>query len=164
MVPDFLKLAMSIGEALQKKSWKLSVAESCTGGWLAQVVTSIAGSSQWFDCGFIVYSNESKIKLLQVQQKTLEQFGAVSEDAAKEMAQGALRNASAHISLAITGIAGPGGGTDEKPIGTVCFAIYLKNGTVITHTHHFSGNREQIRKQSVVYALQLLLTQLTNIG
>ncbi len=132
----------------------LATAESCSGGWIAQTVTAISGSSAWFDRGFITYSNASKFEMLGVKQSTLQQFGAVSEEVAREMAEGALQNSAAQLSVAVSGIAGPTGATDGKLVGTVCFAWALKNSSVKTEQHLFSGGRESVRYQTVVMALK----------
>lgn len=150
-------LAAGLGSALQRHGWMLATAESCTGGWLAQVVTSVAGSSAWFDRGFVTYSNAAKQDMLGVQIETLIKFGAVSEETAREMVQGALARSTAQLALAITGIAGPGGGTPEKPVGTVSFAWAVSGQTCISTTQIFGGNRRQIRAASVGFALRQLL-------
>lgn len=135
-------------------------AESCTGGWVAQVVTSVAGSSDWFERGFVTYSNDAKREILGVSGKTLEANGAVSEETAREMAKGALANSKATIALSVTGIAGPAGGSAGKPVGTVCFGWARKNGTPVTETRVFTGDREAVRRQSVVHALEKVLVLL----
>ncbi|MFJ5445961.1 nicotinamide-nucleotide amidase [Methylobacillus methanolivorans] len=162
MVDDatLLTLAHELGTALKNKGWNLTLAESCTGGWAAQSVTAIAGSSAWFDRGFVTYSNLAKQQMLGVGADTLEQYGAVSEQTAEEMALGAIAHSSADISAAITGIAGPEGGSTEKPVGTVCFGWSCKSGQILTQTEVFSGDREAVRRQAVKTALTGLL-QLT---
>src|SRR4051812_29760378 len=147
------KLARRLGRLLKKKRLMLVTAESCTGGWAAQAVTAIAGSSDWFDRGYVTYSNAAKRELLKVKSSTLERHGAVSEATAGEMARGALARSRASVSLSITGVAGPAGGSREKPVGTVCFA-WARARTVRSETCHFKGNRESVRRQSVVRALQ----------
>jgi nicotinamide-nucleotide amidase len=147
-------IANRLGEQLKERGWLLATAESCTGGWAAQVVTSVSGSSEWFDRGFVTYSNDAKREMLGVRAKTLEQHGAVSEAAAREMASGALVASRAHIALAITGVAGPTGGTPQKPVGMVCFAWVVRGGAVDASTRHFDGDREAVRRQSVVFGLQ----------
>lgn len=149
-------LAADLGAALARQGWMLATAESCTGGWLAQVATSVAGSSGWFDRGFVTYSNAAKQDMLGVQAQTLTQFGAVSEETAREMAQGALAHSTARVAVAITGIAGPSGGTPEKPVGTVCFAWAVAGLSCTSSTQHFSGDRRQIRAASVGFALRQL--------
>lgn len=150
-------IAAEVGKCLAGYGWMLVTAESCTGGWVGQAVTAISGSSAWYERGFITYSNVSKHEMLGVQQTTLDQFGAVSPQTATEMAAGALNRSHAQISVSITGIAGPDGGTATKPVGMVCFAWAHKNGGVQQETHYFSGNRETIRHQAVITALQGIL-------
>ena len=157
---DLLKLSAELGTALKSRGWTLALAESCTGGWVAQCITAIAGSSAWFDRGFVTYSNAAKIEMLGVTENTLDQHGAVSEQTAREMALGALKHSHASIVATITGIAGPDGGTQEKPVGTVCFAWATANGYIKTVTKHLSGDREKVRRVSVKTALEVLL-QLT---
>ena len=135
----------------------LVTAESCTGGWAAQVVTSVSGSSDWFDRGFVTYSNAAKQELLGVRKSTLDKHGAVSEETAREMALGALGRSRGTIALAITGVAGPTGGSAAKPVGTVCIAWATKGkraARLSSETHRFSGGRESVRRQSVIRALQ----------
>ena len=131
----------------------LATAESCTGGWAAQAVTAIAGSSEWFERGFVTYSNAAKRELLGVAKKTLDRYGAVSEPVAREMARGALRRSHATVALAITGVAGPGGGTPGKPVGTVCFA-WAYRGKVRSERRRFTGGRQAVRRKSVLHALK----------
>jgi nicotinamide-nucleotide amidase len=154
-------LAESLGAALKARGFVLALAESCTGGMVAQAITSVAGSSAWFDRGFVTYSNQAKMDMLGVNKQTLLQFGAVSEQTAAEMAQGALRFSLADISASITGIAGPDGGTAVKPVGIVCFGFALKN-SVKTSIQHFAGNRESVRQQASVYAI-FQLTELMRL-
>ena len=156
MVTNFTKLAKKIGETLQKKKMKLATAESCTGGLVTQIITSIAGSSQWFERGFITYSNEAKHEMLGVPLEIIRKYGAVSKETAIAMAQGALQHSQAQISLSVTGIAGPRGGTEEKPVGTVWFAIADRDGNIETFCQHFPGNRQQTREQAAVYILERL--------
>ena len=138
----------------------LVTAESCTGGWAGQAVTAVAGSSAWYERGFITYSNTAKREMLGVQQSTLDQHGAVSAQTAQEMAIGALNRSHAHISVSITGIAGPDGGTATKPVGMVCFAWAIKDGAVQHETHYFKGDRATIRRLAVATALQGILNVL----
>lgn len=152
---EFSALAAELGLALQRKGWMLATAESCTGGWLAQVVTSVAGSSLWFDRGFVTYSIAAKQDMLGVRADTLARFGPVSEATAREMAQGALAHSAAQLAIAITGLAGPGGGTAETPLGTVCFA-WADADHVASTTQLFSGDRGQIRAAAVGFALRRL--------
>jgi len=150
---DLFNLAKIVGERLKSHGFYLASAESCTGGWLGQVLTAVVGSSEWYERGFITYSNLSKNEMLQVSTVTLTQYGAVSLEVAQEMALGALKNSHAQISVAITGIAGPGGGSDIKPVGTVCFAWTLKNESMNRKQFLFKGNREAVRQQAVKIAL-----------
>jgi nicotinamide-nucleotide amidase len=150
-------LAQQLGAQLLARGEFLTAAESCTGGWLAQSVTAIAGSSCWFDRGFVTYSNAAKVDMLGVAETTLERHGAVSEATARAMAQGALSHSRADWSVAITGIAGPGGGSVEKPVGTVCFAWASKDGGCEAQTCYFSGDRAAVREQSVRHALRGLI-------
>ena len=152
-------LAKKVGARLKAARGMLVTAESCTGGWVAEAVTSIAGSSDWFERGFVTYSNASKEELLGVSANTLKEHGAVSEQTAREMAEGALARAKGTLALAITGVAGPGGGSREKPVGTVCFAWADEKKTVV-ETRHFSGDRESVRRQSVLRALEGVLEHL----
>jgi nicotinamide-nucleotide amidase len=146
-------LAERLGRELLNRGERLVTAESCTGGWVAQAVTSVAGSSDWFDRGFITYSNAAKIDMLGVPETTLARHGAVSEATARHMAQGALRRSVADWAVAITGIAGPGGGTPQKPVGMVCIAWAQRNGGCEALTCQFAGSRAEIREQSVRLAL-----------
>jgi nicotinamide-nucleotide amidase len=155
-----VSLARRVGARLRKGKLKLATAESCTGGWIAQAVTSVAGSSVWFERGFVTYSNQAKKELLGVRARTLSSHGAVSEETAREMASGALARSRAQVALAVTGVAGPGGGTRSKPVGTVCFAWSRKKRTPESIVRHFRGSREGIRRQSVAFALQGLLERL----
>ena len=152
-------LARRLGERLKAANAVLATAESCTGGWAAQVVTSVAGSSSWFDRGFVTYSDASKQQMLGVRAETLRSHGAVSEETAREMARGALERSHATVAVSITGIAGPGGGSAEKPVGTVCFAWVFPEGTK-SETRRFPGDREGIRRQSVILALEGVLEAL----
>jgi nicotinamide-nucleotide amidase len=146
-------LAKKLGVRLKRANEMLATAESCTGGWAAQVVTSAAGSSAWFERGYVTYSNAAKQELLGVRAETLHAHGAVSEETAREMARGALERSQATIAVSITGVAGPAGGTPEKPVGTVCFA-WARGGAVRSETRQFAGDRESIRRQSVILALE----------
>jgi nicotinamide-nucleotide amidase len=150
-------LAEKLGAQLKATGAMLVTAESCTGGWASQAVTAVAGSSDWFERGFVTYSNAAKEELLGVQAATLARFGAVSEETAREMALGALEHSHGTIALAITGVAGPTGGTATKPVGTVCFAWAGKDLAVSAETRHFAGDREAVRRQSVEYALERVL-------
>ena len=144
----------SLSQQLQAKNLKIASAESCTGGWIAKAVTDMDGSSQWFDCALVTYSNSAKSGLLAVSQQTLEQYGAVSQQVVKEMVLGLLQRCDADIGVSVSGIAGPGGGTTEKPVGTVWIA-WAKSGVFIEAVRYqFKGTREQVRQQSVIAALQ----------
>jgi len=147
-------IAESLGCRLRDARLSLVTAESCTGGWIAKVVTDIAGSSQWFDCGLATYSYEAKQGLLGVRPETLEQHGAVSRETVLEMVAGALVNSGAGIAVAVTGIAGPGGGTPEKPVGTVWIAWKRRGGYPTAQVFHFDGNRDAVRRQTVAAALE----------
>lgn len=149
-------LAARAGQALAAAGEKLATAESCTGGWVAQAVTSVAGSSDWFERGWVTYSNAAKRDELGVGEQTLERHGAVSEETAREMAAGALRQSGAGAALSVTGVAGPGGGSAAKPVGMVCFA-WARGSSIHSETRHFTGDRESVRRQSVVHALKGLL-------
>jgi nicotinamide-nucleotide amidase len=151
---ELLALAQQLGDLLKEKGLLLVTAESCTGGWIGQMVTAVPGSSAWYDRGFITYSNLAKQQMLSVQSETLAQHGAVSEQTVREMAQGAIKMSQAQVSVAVTGIAGPAGGSEEKPVGTVCFAWVLKNQFVFCKTYLFNGDRAAIRRQSVEMGLQ----------
>ena len=153
------ELARKVGERLKAAKGQLVTAESCTGGWVAQAVTAIAGSSSWFERGFVTYSNAAKQELLGVTTNTLEAHGAVSEETAREMADGALKKSKGTIALAVTGVAGPGGGTPEKPVGMVCFA-WADGKKLRSETRRFSGDRDSVRRQSVVRALEGVLETL----
>jgi len=149
---DLQQLTTQVAKILLKRNWRLASAESCTGGWLAKCCTDIAGSSAWFDRGVVTYSNLSKQELLHVQADTLEQFGAVSEQVALEMAKGCQSQSVADLSVSITGVAGPDGGSKAKPVGTVWLA-WASSSSAKAELHHFSGNREAVRRQAVYTAL-----------
>ena len=150
-------LATLVGARLRAKGMMLATAESCTGGGVAQAVTAIGGSSEWFERGFVTYSDAAKEEMLGVSARTLAAYGAVSEQTAREMAAGALAHSRAQAAVAITGIAGPTGGSPEKPLGMVCFAWAIKGGVVSAVTQRFHGDRESVRRQSVIAALQGVL-------
>lgn len=155
-----MDVAQKIGTQAKRRGAWLVTAESCTGGWVSQVLTSVAGSSQWFERGFVTYSNAAKQELLGVKKATLETHGAVSEETAREMALGALERSRGTLALAITGVAGPGGGTPAKPVGTVCFAWAKKGGAALAETRQFSGDRDAVRRQSVEHSLARVLQML----
>lgn len=161
-------LAEGLGAALKARGYMLALAESCTGGMAAEAVTSVAGSSAWFDRGFVTYSNAAKIEMLGVSSQTLEKFGAVSEEVAAQMVLGcfkigASKNSHAQIAGSITGIAGPDGGTAEKPVGTVCFAWAKLNMPTLTTTQTFAGNRQEIRQQATAFMLARLIDRLNDL-
>ncbi|WP_434997171.1 nicotinamide-nucleotide amidase [Vibrio scophthalmi] len=149
-------LSTELGRLLAKHHQVLATAESCTGGGVATAVTDIAGSSAWFDRAFITYSNEAKMEMLAVHAETLQQYGAVSESVVLEMVAGALKYSNATIAVSISGIAGPGGGSEEKPVGTVCFAWADTKGWQMVETVCFGGDRHTVRSQAVEYALKTL--------
>ena len=154
-------LAEALGQRLRAAREHLVTAESCTGGWIAKTVTDIAGSSDWFDCGMAAYSYEAKQALLRVRPQTLETHGAVSRETAVEMVSGALVNSGASIAVAVTGIAGPGGGSDDKPVGTVWIAWKHRGGYAQAQLFRFDGDREAVRRQTVAAALEGLDRLLT---
>lgn len=147
------ELAATLGEGLRAERHMLVTAESCTGGWIAKTMTDIAGSSEWFDCGLVAYSYEAKQAFLGVQAATLEEFGAVSRETAMEMVSGALVHSGATVAVAVTGIAGPGGGTDDKPVGTVWIAWKRRAGYAHAELFHFQGDRDAVRRRTVEAAL-----------
>ena len=151
------QLAQQVGAALKQRALMLATAESCTGGWIGAAITAVPGSSDWYERGFITYSYVSKREMLGVKAKTLQKFGAVSEQTVTEMAAGALAASYAHVAVAISGTAGPGGGTPEKPVGTVCLAWALRGGEPVAETRHFAGDREAVRRQAVERALERVL-------
>lgn len=162
-IPDdavLQQLAERLGEVLLQRHQLLACAESCTGGFVGKVVTDIPGSSQWFDRGFITYTNQSKTESLGVPAELITQHGAVSEETARAMAAGVLHHSQAHISLAVTGIAGPGGGRLDKPVGMVWFAWANRDGQVLSETRHFPGDRDAVRRQAVAHALRGVLNTL----
>jgi nicotinamide-nucleotide amidase len=152
-------LATELGARLSACSALCATAESCTGGLVAAAITDIAGSSGWFDRGFVTYSNEAKQELLGVPAASLARHGAVSEATARAMAEGALASSRARIAVAVTGVAGPGGGSADKPVGTVCFAWAVRGAPVEAVTHRFGGDRRAVRRAAVVEALNGLLTR-----
>ena len=155
---SYLK-AKKLTELLISKNMSIAVAESCTGGLLSSSLTSIPGASSYFNCGFITYSNESKIKMLNVDSQTIELFGAVSERVAYEMAVGAGQHSQSDLAISVTGVAGPSGGTAEKPVGMVCFGFYVE-GEVSTTTRFFSGVRSEIVSESIAFALTELTSKI----
>jgi nicotinamide-nucleotide amidase len=151
------ELAGRVGNLLLEQRRVLATAESCTGGWLAKCITDIAGSSAWFDRGFVTYTNRAKQDMLDVAAATLESRGAVSEDTVSEMARGALSHSAADIVVAISGIAGPDGGSPDKPVGTVCFSWLISGGAPRVDTRQFNGDRDAVRRQAVARALEGLM-------
>ncbi len=151
------ELAAQVGEALKAQGLMLATAESCTGGWIAQAVTAVPGSSHWFERGFVTYTYISKREMLGVSQETLGAHGAVSEQTVREMVVGALANSHAQVAVAVSGTAGPAGGTPQKPVGTVCFAWSVKNGEPKSATRRFKGDREAVRRAAVKTALEGIL-------
>jgi nicotinamide-nucleotide amidase len=158
---QLLQLAEQVGRRLLAAGKCLAAAESCTGGWLAKTVTDLPGSSQWFERGYVTYSNAAKVHDLQVAKRTLEEHGAVSEATAREMAAGALQASGADVAIAITGIAGPDGGSADKPVGTVWFASAVRHGAsgvkLDARVQYFNGDRDTVRRDSVKYALEWLV-------
>ena len=150
-------MAEALGAQLRAQHQKLVTAESSTGGWIAKTVTDIAGSSDWFECGLAAYSYEAKQALLGVRPRTLEEHGAVSRETVEEMVSGALVHSGGSIAVAVTGIAGPGGGTEEKPVGTVWIAWKRRGGYAHAEVFHFDGDREAVRRQTVAAALRGLI-------
>ncbi|MDU0114048.1 CinA family protein [Psychrosphaera aquimarina] len=163
-------LSKQLGDALLQKGWTVTTAESCTGGGISQAITAIAGSSSYFNCAFVTYSNDAKQKLVDVQQTTLEKYGAVSQQTVDEMAQGALINAGAQVGISVSGIAGPGGGSESKPVGAVWIAVciqYLLDGNAKTINNSqrfcFSGGREDVRLSAIKAALNMALICINEI-
>jgi nicotinamide-nucleotide amidase len=154
------KIAQQVADGLLEGGLMLATAESCTGGWVAKVLTDIAGSSEWFDRGFVTYSNAAKQEMLGVSEQTLSEQGAVSEAVVKEMVVGALASSGASLALSVSGIAGPGGGSQDKPVGMVWFAWQRTGGSVQTLCQHFSGDRDSVRRQAVIVALRGVLALL----
>ena len=156
---ELFKLSEKVGQALKAQGATVTAAESCTGGWIAKTLTDVAGSSAWFERGFVTYSNEANSQMIGVSAVTLEQHGAVSEPVVVEMAVGALRAARASYAVSVSGIAGPDGGSDEKRVGTVWFGVASATGQGVTQRECFSGDRESVRRQATAFALQLLWQQ-----
>ncbi|WP_295544302.1 nicotinamide-nucleotide amidase [uncultured Thiohalocapsa sp.] len=160
MTTDLQALAEQLGQRLAASGLMLATAESCTGGWISKCVTDIAGSSAWLDRAFVTYSNAAKQDMLGVTVDTLAAHGAVSEPVVRQMAAGALAHSAAQVAVAVSGVAGPGGGSANKPVGTVCFGFALPAG-VSAETMHFPGDRDAVRRQSVVHALSRLIALLS---
>lgn len=159
---DLESLSSELGTLLNKKNYFFTTAESCTGGWVGQSLTSVPGSSSWYGCGFITYSNIAKHKILEVSKDTLNNHGAVSQEVVEEMVIGALKKSRANLGVAISGIAGPGGGTLERPVGTVCLAWKLNDLPPLSITEVFDGSREEVRFKSVSKALEEAISLLKN--
>ncbi len=158
---EITALATKLGAALKGRGLMLTTAESCTGGGIAEAVTRVPGASAWFDCAFVSYSYEAKTAMLGVHRDVLVDFGAVSEETAREMAHGAISRSRAQVAVAVTGIAGPDGGMPDKPVGTVWFAWKFPKKPVISEVCHFEGDRTAVRNQTVVHALNKLLHNLS---
>lgn len=156
---ELMQLSEQVGQALKARGATVTTAESCTGGWVAKTLTDIAGSSVWFERGFVTYSNEAKSQMIGVSEATLLDHGAVSEPVIVEMAIGALRAARADYAISVSGIAGPDGGSAEKPVGTVWFGVASASGQGVTQRECFAGDREAVRRQATAYALNLLWQQ-----
>jgi nicotinamide-nucleotide amidase len=154
---DLDALAASLGAALSARGWMAVTAESCTGGLVAGAITDIAGSSGWFDRGFVTYSDDAKQALLGVPAELIARHGAVSEEVARAMANGALARSAGHVAVAVTGVAGPGGGSPQKPVGLVCFAFAARGSVTRVSTQRFPGDRAAVRAASVAFALEGLL-------
>jgi nicotinamide-nucleotide amidase len=147
------ELAAEVGAVLKARGYALATAESCTGGWIGAAVTAVPGSSEWFERGFVTYTNVAKHEMLGVGKNVLREFGAVSEQTVAAMVAGALAHSHAQVAVAVSGVAGPTGGTPAKPVGTVCIAWGLSRGQAVAETRLFSGDREAVRRQSVECAL-----------
>ncbi|HKX57016.1 MAG TPA: nicotinamide-nucleotide amidohydrolase family protein [Xanthomonadales bacterium] len=160
MDEDITTCVAQLAYALQARGWILACAESCTGGWISKCCTDLAGSSAWFDRGYISYSYPAKTEMLGVTEQRLLQFGAVSAEIAADLATGALQHSGVQTALAVTGVAGPGGGTDSKPVGTVWFAWAIEGCAVQTEMQWFPGDRDAVRRQTVLHALRGLLQRL----
>ena len=159
---ELCKLVKNVASVLSSVEMDLVTAESCTGGWVAKVLTDVPGSSIYFDRGFVAYSNKSKHEILGVKEETLLLHGAVSREIVKEMAVGALEASTASISLAVSGIAGPTGGTENKPVGTVCFSWMIRGDVPVAETMYFEGERDDIRRQAVIHSLKGVIKQINS--
>lgn len=159
MDAELYELSGRVGDALKARNLMMAAAESCTGGWIGQAVTMVPGSSKWFDRGFVTYTNEAKQDMLGVSIETLNEFGAVSEQTVREMVAGALVRSRAQVAVAVSGIAGPDGGSRQKPVGTVLLAWGEKGGGIKAQAFHFQGDRDAVRRQSVIAALEGLLAR-----
>ena len=157
MDKELYELSAQVGAALKTRGLALATAESCTGGWIGEAITAVPGSSEWYERGFITYTNVAKREMLGVAAATLDRFGAVSRETVKEMVTGTLANSHAQIAIAVSGVAGPSGGTPAKPVGTVCIAWGKRGGEPVAETRMFTGDREAVRRQSVACGLRGLL-------
>ena len=157
-------LLTQLADTLRRRQYRLATAESCTGGWIAKVCTDLPGSSDWFELGIVSYSNAAKQKLLQVSADSLQQHGAVSEAVVREMATGVLQQSGADVALSVSGIAGPGGGSEDKPVGTVWFGWCLRGEAPLAQVQHFDGDRDQVRRQAVEFALRGVLQLLNELS
>ncbi len=162
--PDLYRLAEALGEALKARGLMLATAESCTGGWVSQAVTMVPGSSDWFERGFVTYTYISKREMLGVDGAALERYGAVSEEIVRQMVNGALERSHAQVAVGVSGVAGPGGGTPDKPVGTVCLAWGMTGGRTSSETVRLAGDREAVRRQAVERALRGTLALLASQG
>ena len=156
MNQNSLHLVTQLATVVLEKQLKVCTAESCTGGLIAKSLTDLAGSSDWFECGFVTYSNQSKIEMIDVPESVIKEYGAVSEAVANAMASGALRNSAADLSMAVTGVAGPAGGSTDKPVGTVWIAVASEN-QLIAKKYLFGGDREAIRNATMISAIEMML-------
>ena len=157
---ELVQIAAKTGEILLDRGWRLAAVESCTGGWIAQTVPSLAGSSAWFECGLVTYSNASKESLVGVPGSMISRYGAVSAEVAEAMVSGVLQRTGAHAAVSVTGIAGPGGGSDEKPVGTVYIAWQFPGVDTVSERLHYHPDRDEVRPQSVATANSELLRQI----
>ena len=162
--PALYKLAEKVGRELKRHGLMLVTAESCTGGWVAEAVTMVPGSSEWFERGFVTYTHSSKREMLGVAEDTLGRHGAVSEPTVREMVTGALNRSHGQIAVAVSGVAGPGGGTPAKPVGTVCFGWGSKDRAPASETRRFPGDREAVRRRSVEHALKGVLALIASLA
>ena len=154
---ELVQIAVKTGEILLDRGWRLAAVESCTGGWIAKTATSISGSSDWFECGLVTYSNASKESLVGVPRSMISRHGAVSAEVAEAMVEGVLERTDARAAISVTGIAGPGGGSDEKPVGTIYIAWQFPGVETMSERFHFHGDRDEVRRQSVATALSELV-------
>ena len=157
MDSQLFDLAVRAGQSLKARGWMLVTAESCTGGWVAEAVTMVSGSSAWFERGFVTYTDLAKQEMLGVQSATLERHGAVSEATVRDMVTGALAHSRGDVAVSVSGVAGPTGGTPAKPVGMVCLGWGVRGGEPISITRHFAGDREAVRRSAVIEALEGLI-------